>query len=140
MMDKQIVFLIDDQRKSQAHMMIDAAPCDWVCEIKPPNRTLEQNAYQWPYLQGFSDQLQWPVNGKKVWMSKDEWKDVLTCAFEGDVNPRLAAGFDGGVVMLGKRTSKFGKKKFAEWMEWLMAAAALKGVDPVFKSGLRWKE
>ena len=42
--------------------------------------------------------------------------------------------------MLGRRTSKYGKKKFAEWMEWLIAAAALKGIDPVFKNGLRWSE
>ena len=74
------------------------------------------------------------------WLTKEEWKDVLTCAFEGEVYPRLAAGFDGGVVMLGKRTSKFGKKRFAEWVEWLIAAADLKGIKPVFKNGARWAD
>ena len=34
----------------------------------------------------------------------------------------------GGVVMLGKRTSKFGKKKFSEWIEFLHAEAAEQGV------------
>ena len=29
--------------------------------------------------------------------------------------------------------------KFAEWMEWLIAAATLKGIKPIFKNGLRWK-
>ena len=100
-----------------------------------PSRTLEQNCYQWPYLEGFSQQLLWPVNGEKVKMSREEWKDVLTCAFEEDVKPRLAMGLDGGVVMLGKRTSKFGKKKFAEWMTFLMAVADLRGITPVFKNG-----
>lgn len=97
-------------------------------------RTTAQNAAQYPYLVGFSEQLLWPVNGEMTRLTADEYKDILTCAFEKEVNPRLAAGFDGGVVMLGRRTSKFGKKKFSEWYEWLMAAAALKGVTPVYKS------
>lgn len=138
-MDKQIVFLIDDKRKSYAKQIIDQAPNDYVCEIKEKTRTLEQNAFQWPYLQGFSEQMQWPVNGEMTWLSKEEWKDILTAAFEKETNPRLAAGFDGGIVMLGKRTSKYGKRKFAEWMEWLIAAAALKGIDPVFKNGAMWQ-
>ena len=134
-----MVFLIDDQRKSYAKQIIDQAPNDYVCEIKEKTRTLEQNAFQWPYLQGFSEQMQWPVNGEMTWLSKDEWKDILTAAFERETNPRLAAGFDGGIVMLGRRTSKYGKKKFAEWMEWLIAAAALKGIEPVFKNGAMWR-
>ena len=83
--------------------------------------------------------MQWPVNGEMTWLSKEEWKDILTAAFEKEINPRLAAGFDGGIVMLGRRTSKYGKKQFAEWMEWLIAAAALKGVEPVFKNGAMWR-
>lgn len=138
-MDKQIVFLIDDQRKSYAKQIIDKAPNDYVCEIKEKTRTLEQNAFQWPYLQGFSEQMQWPVNGEMTWLSKEEWKDILTAAFEKETNPRLAAGFDGGIVMLGRRTSKYGKKQFAAWMEWLIAAASLKGVEPVFKNGAMWR-
>lgn len=138
-MGKQIVFLIDDKRKSYAKQIIDQAPNDYVCEIKEKTRTLEQNAFQWPYLQGFSEQMQWPVNGEMTWLSEEEWKDILTAAFEKETNPRLAAGFDGGIVMLGKRTSKYGKRKFAEWMEWLIAAAALKGIDPVFKNGAMWQ-
>lgn len=138
-MDKQIVFLIDDQRKAYAKQIIDQAPNDYVCEIKEKTRTLEQNAFQWPYLLGFSKQIQWPVNGEMVWLSPDEWKDILTAAFERETNPRLAAGFDGGVVMLGRRTSKYGKKQFAAWMEWLIAAASLKGIEPVFKNGAMWR-
>ena len=38
-------------------------------------------------------------------------------------------GLDGGVVMLGQRTSKFGKKEFSEWLEFLHATAAAREVD-----------
>lgn len=141
MSDKKTIILAHDTARKLAAEHCWAVPEGWGVVFSEAGRTLEQNAYQWPYLQGFSEQMQWPVNGEMVRLSNDEWKDILTSAFEEEVKPRLAMGFEGaGVVMLGRRTSKFGKKKFAEWMEYLMAAAALKGVEPVFKNGnKRWE-
>lgn len=93
-----------------------------------PGRTLQQNAAQWPILMAFSKQLLWPVNGQMVKMSKEEWKDVLTAGYKKEI-PRLAAlPDDGGVVMLGQRTSNFSKKDFCVWMEYLHAVAAMRGV------------
>ncbi len=140
----QTFLLRSDQIRAHASQQVLETPFDPVHEvvIRPykVSRTLEQNCAQWPYLTGFAQQLQWPVNGKMCWMSEEEWKDVLTAAFEKETDLRLAAGFDGGVVMLGKRTSKFSVKKFSEWMEFLIAAAALKGVTPVYKNEPRWAE
>lgn len=133
-MSKHIYQLTSQQARNSAKAMIGYVPDGYVCEIKEATRTTDQNAAQFPYLTGFSEQLLWPVNGVMTRLTPEEYKDILTCAFEGEVNPRLAAGFNGGVVMLGRRTSKYGKKKFSEWYEWLMAAAALKGVTPVYKS------
>ena len=90
-------------------------------------RTLDQNAAQWPYFDAFSKQLERPVNGAMVKMSNEEWKDVLTAAFQGET-VRLAMGMNGGVVMLGLRTSKMGKRRFSEWLEFLKATAAMRGV------------
>lgn len=104
-----------------------AAPEGMRIEIKERKRSLDQNAAQWPILQAFSDQLKWPVNGEMVTLEPEEFKDILTAAFYGE-SVRLAQGLNGGVVMLGKRTSKFGKKQFSEWLEFLHAAAAQKGV------------
>lgn len=128
---KQTFVLVHDARR-RAVQAVQNAPQGYAVVVKPATRTLDQNAAQWPYLLGFSQQLQWPVNGQMCWLDPEEWKDVLTCAFEDEVSPRLAMGWNGGVVMIGKRTSQFGKKKFAEWMEFLMAAAAIKGVTPVY--------
>ncbi len=97
-------------------------------------RNLEQNAAQWPILAAFSKQLLWPVNGELVKMTDEEWKDVLTAGFKQETT-RLAMGLEGGVVMLGKRTSRFGKKVFSEWLEYLHAVAAMRGV--VIKDGHR---
>lgn len=142
MTDKRVFFLVHDTARKLAAAQCMEAQDGYVCRIEPPSRTLDQNAYQWPYLEGFSQQLQWPVNGVMCKLSPEDWKDILTAAFENETEPRLAAGLDGGIVMLGRRTSRLGKKKFALWMEWLMAAAALKGVEPVFKNGehKKWVE
>jgi len=97
-------------------------------------RNLQQNAAQWPILQAFSEQLRWPVNGEMVTMSSDEWKDVLTASFKAET-VRLAMGLDGGVVMLGQRTSTFSKTKFGEWLKYLHAVAAMRGVVIDYMSG-----
>src|SRR6185437_11187145 len=101
-----------------AKQCIDKAQENDVCTIQEKNRTLEQNAAQWPVLEALAAQRQWPVNGSMVYMSAEEWKDVLTAAFKEET-VRLASGLRGGVVMLGSRTSKFGKNEFSEWLEFL---------------------
>lgn len=102
-------------------------------------RTLEQNSYQWPYLEGFAKQKEWSVNNEMTLMTKEEWKDVLTAAFYKETNLRLAAGMDGGVVMLGMRTSGMSKRVFSEWMQFLIATADIYGIAPVFRNG-RYKK
>lgn len=99
----------------------------WILTLKPETRTQAQNRLQWPILTEFSRQLQWPINGQMVTMDADDWKDVLTAAFHGET-VRVAMGLNGGVVMLGQRTSKFTKAQFSEWIEFLYATAALRGV------------
>lgn len=92
-------------------------------------RTAAQNRYQWPILAAWAKQKQWPINGQMCFLSREEWKDVLTATYEGEVMPRLCPKLDHtGMVMLGRRTSKYGKKKFAEWIEWLNAASAMSGI------------
>lgn len=128
MAEKRVIRLIDHERRMRAHDAIDMAPEGYCVTLSEPTRSLEQNAAQWPILQAFADQLQWPVNGQMVWLSAEEWKDILTAAFYGDT-VRLAQGLDGGFVMLGLRTSTFGKKQFGEWLEFLHATAAARDVD-----------
>ena len=99
----------------------------WVLTIKLETRSQEQNRLMWPLLTVFSQQLQWPVDGRMVTMDPDDWKDVLSAAFKGE-SVRLAMGLNGGVVLLGQRTSKFTKQQFSEWIEFLYATAADRGI------------
>jgi len=95
----------------------------WIMKLVPETRSMAQNRLMWPILTEFSRQLEWPVDGRMTRMEPDEWKDVLTAAFRGE-QVRLAMGLNGGVVLLGQRTSKFTKEQFRDWIEFLYATAA----------------
>ena len=125
---KRVFIMAHETARANAIQAVQNAPEGYTVTIAEPNRTLEQNALQWPILEAFADQLQWPVNGQMVWMTPEEWKDVLTAAFKRET-ARIAMGLDGGVVMLGMRTSKMGKKQFSEWIDFIKATAALRDVD-----------
>ena len=99
-----------------------------LCPICEERRNAGQNAAQWPILQAWAEQKEWPVNGHMTKLSDEEWKDILTAAFECETNPRIAAGLNGGIVMLGRRTSRYGKKRFSEWLDWLNAASFHAGI------------
>ena len=127
MSDKRLFWLAHAEARRSVAQFAMSAPDGWKVTFEPPSRTLDQNAAQWPILDAFSKQLLWPVNGQMVKMSDEEWKEVLTAAFMGE-KARLAMGLDGGVVMLGHRTSKFPKATFSEWLEFLHATEADRGV------------
>lgn len=120
--------LAHDLARRRAVSEVANAPAGSIVKVEPARRNLDQNAAQWPILDAFSRQLQWPVNGSMCQMSADEWKDVLTAAFKRE-KVRLAMGLDGGVVMLGLRTSKFAKAEFSDWLDFLNATAAQRGVQ-----------
>lgn len=128
MTTKQRFILAHDMARRGAMEAVARAPAGFVVEIKEPGRSLDQNAAMWPILEAFSRQLLWPVNGQMTKMVPEEWKDVLTAAFRGE-QARLAMGLDGGVVMLGQRTSRFSKREFSEWIEFLHSVAAERGVE-----------
>lgn len=124
----RVFYLNHAEARQRAIEECKRAPDGYIVTVDEPTRNLEQNAAQWPILQAFSEQLKWPVNGAMVDMSPEEWKDVLTAAFKKET-VRLAMGLDGGIVMIGQRTSKFKKAEFSEWLDFLKATAAQRGVD-----------
>ena len=127
MSERKTFILAHMEARRRAISAVSVAPDGHHVTVRPPSRTLDQNAAQWPYLLAFSTQVRWPVNGEMVRLSPDEFKDVLTAAFQGET-VRLAQGLNGGVVMLGLRTSKMNKARFSEWLSFLDATAALRGV------------
>ena len=123
--------LVHDLARQRALDAVRNAPEGFCVTVAEPSRTLEQNAAQWPYLAGFAAQKQLCINGSMHWVTDEDWKDVLTAVYGGEL--RMAM-FDGKVIMLPQRTSKMGKKVFSDWMEFLIAMAAQSGVEPIYKS------
>ena len=99
--------------------------------VTETRRSVEQNSLMWVYLTAWSRQKTWPVNGRLVPLTPDEWKDVLSSAFLRE-EARIAQGLDGGMVLLGSRTSQFSGKTMTAFLEFIGAAAAQHGVtlDP----------
>ena len=131
---KRTFILRNEDIRRRAQTAIWDAPVGYAVKLSEPGRSLDQNAAQWPYLEGFSKQKQLCINGAMEWATPDDWKDVLTGCWNGEM--RMAA-FDGRVIMMPQRTRKMGKKVFGEWMEYLVAMAAQSGVEPVYKSPAR---
>lgn len=92
-----------------------------VLELKPENRSTEQNARMWAMLAEISRQVDW--YGRKL--TSEEWKHVFTAALsKQDVVP----GIDGGFVVLGKATSRMTKGEMSELQALMEAFGAEKNV------------
>lgn len=130
-MTRKVFILVHQDARDRACQAVREAPEGYAVAISEPTRSLDQNAAQWPYLAGFAQQKQLCINGVMEWATDEDWKDVLTGCWKGEM--RMAA-FDGRVIMLPQRTSKMGKKVFSSWMEFLVAMAAQSGVEPVYKT------
>jgi hypothetical protein len=89
-------------------------------------RSTEQNKKMWAMLHDISTQVKWRVNGSMIFMSAEDWKDVLTAGLTK--NSRIADGIEGGFVMLGERTSKMTKERMAELIEFMQWFGAERGV------------
>jgi hypothetical protein len=104
------------------------APDGYVVTVSEPNRSLEQNAALWPLLEAFSEQKTWQVNGASVKLSAEEWKDILTASFQAEQIRMAPLIGHTGMVVLGLRTSKMGKARFSEFLDYCHAVAADLGV------------
>ena len=124
---KQTFILAHPTARQRAVEAVRTAPAGFAVTVAEPSRTAEQNAAQWPILQAYADQKQLCVNGAMEWASKEDWKDVLTGAHKEEL--ARVASYRGRMVILGKRTSKFGKGEFSEWLDWLNAAAIEDGIE-----------
>ena len=98
-------------------------------------RSNDQNRLLWPLLNDFSQQIE--HFGNKY--SNEQWKDLLSAGFEGAT--QYAPNLDGtGLIAFGVRTSKYAKKKFSEFIEFIYAEGVTRGVTFSEKSGQAMSE
>lgn len=121
MTDRRTFRLISSSVRDAACRAIAEAPEGYLCEIKEPTRSAEQNAKLWPMLTDVSKQVRWPnMKGELVNLSPESWKHMFTQALDEEL--AMVPNISGtGLVMLGKSTSVMSKRKFAELIEFIYA-------------------
>ena len=113
--------LLSQSQRDYAKQCIDNAPAGYIVRIAEPTRTDEQNRALWPKLQDIASQVEW--HGETL--TREEWKDVFTAALH---KQKAVPGIDGGLVFLGRRSSKMGKAEFSDLLELINAFGAERGV------------
>ena len=115
-------FLHNPRVRANACKAIHEAPDGFQVEIKPPTRSLDQNARLWAMLTDISQQVDW--YGTKL--TPDDWKDILSASLR---KARVVPTIDGdGFVPLGMRTSSMTKAEFGALMDLGEAFGAQRGV------------
>jgi len=126
-MGKQVFVLSHPlARRNAAHACANA-PEGYRVEIKPRTRSLAQNDMMWSILTDISRQVEFVVNGELVKVSPEEVKDILTAGLRRET--RMAMGIDGGMVLLGQRTSKMTVREMTELIELAHAFGTQRGVE-----------
>jgi hypothetical protein len=115
--------ILHQSRKPLAHSLIERAPAGSVMEIKPPRRTLPQNARLHAAISEIARaKPQGRVYPIEVWKA-------LFMAMAGH-KVRFEPALDGnGVVPIGFRTSRLSKDECSELIECIAAYAAEHGIE-----------
>ncbi len=110
------------------------APDGFVCVIRPPNRSLDQNALLHAALTDIAEQVEW--HGKKFDVTT--WKRLCTAAWLRELgeSPEMIPALDGkGFDVIFERTSKMTVPQMTSLIEWCLAFGAQNGVT--FKDDAR---
>lgn len=125
-MEKRLFILSHDAARRNAARACAEAPDGWRVELRPRTRSLAQNDMLWSILTDISRQVDFVVNGQMTKVSPEEVKEILTAALNRET--RMAMGIDGGMVILGQRTSKMTVAQMSALIELAHAFGAEKGV------------
>lgn len=115
--------LIVGGNRESIHRVIDCAPRGSVVNVKPPRRTLDQNAKMWAML---SDVSRAKPEGRTL--TPDVWKALFLHAL--DHAQRFEMALDGkGMVPVGFRSSRLSKDQMADLITFIEAYGAEHGVE-----------
>lgn len=126
---QQVFKISSDTVRRNICSAVMKADMGMMVEIKTETRSQSQNRKLWPMLQDVSKQVMWPVlkngNEQLQFLEKSDWKNIFTASLRGYERTH---GIDGGLVALGKETSKMNKAEFADLIELIYAFGVDRGV------------
>lgn len=115
--------LVLGRNRETAHRIIDAAPAGSRFSVKPPRRTLDQNALMWTLLGELAAAR---PEGREL--TPDVWKALFLHAL--DHSQRFEMALDGkGMVPVGFRSSKLSKDQMSALIETIYEYAGRHGVE-----------
>lgn len=114
--------------RKNAIQAVTNAPEGYAVEVKPINRSLEQNAKLHSVIQEIARKIEWA--GKK--QDIETWKRLLTAAWlraRGEPIEMLPALDGHGVDIVFRHTSKLTIKEMSEFLEYVLYWAAEQGIE-----------
>ena len=127
MSDRAFYRLVHDIARKGACQAVLAAPQGYIVEIRPPTRSLDQNAALHACLSDIAAQVEWKGHRFDI----DTWKRLCVAAWlrEKGESPEMIPALDGrGFDVIFERTSKMTVKQLSELLEWTLAFGAENGV------------
>ena len=125
---KQLFILAHELARKNAMQAVLEAPTGYAVEIKPKNRTLDQNAKIHALIQEISRVVVWAGKLQEV----ETWKRLLTAAWlraRGEPVEMLPAIDGYGVDVVFRPTSKLTVEEMSEFIEYVQAWAIEQGIQ-----------
>jgi hypothetical protein len=109
--------------RERAKALIDRAPPGYVCSLKEPKRTLDQNARMWAMLTDIS-----VAKPEGRTLTPDVWKALFLHSLDQTI--RFEMALDGrGMVPVGFRSSHLSKARMSDLMTLIEEYGARYGVE-----------
>lgn len=121
-MSRATLFLNTEADRKKAASWARQAPHGTRVDFVENKRSVDQNSRMWCLLTAVADQLEW--HGQKY--DTASWKDWFMHAYRGE---RWMPAEDGGMVPIGRSTSKLTKEEHSELTALIEAFCARQGVD-----------
>ena len=125
---KKYFILAHELARRNASQAILEAPTGYAVEIRPKNRTLDQNAKIHALIQEISRKVVWAGKLQEV----ETWKRLLTAAWlraRGEPVEMLPAIDGYGVDVVFRPTSKLTVEEMSEFIEYVTAWAVEQGIQ-----------
>lgn len=120
-MSRYLLTIRTEKDRAKASDWLARLPLGWRVEFKETKRSVPQNDRMWAMLTEISTQLVW--HGQRY--SPEDWKDYFMHALNGG---RFMPSEDGGMIPIGRSTSKLGKQEHSLLTEIMEAFAERHGV------------
>lgn len=121
-MSRYLITIRNEKDRAKAATWLARLPFGWRVEFKETKRTVPQNDRMWAMLTEVSTQLVW--HGQRY--APEDWKDYFMHALNGG---RFMPSEDGGMIPIGRSTSKLGKQEHSLLTEIIEGFAERHGVD-----------